>query len=505
MIQRAIQTVEGVGPQSGVDFKTAARLLGREDGIFKATDPNIDVEEKLYAAKLDVLNSRQLLNNNEAQDIADATIYKMRVYQRAQIEAMERIAQMEKNEQQLNALTQQQGIEYTSESQASQKYIFMKYELYKRKWKALNRSWNELHKIDAVSAQSDGKRPPLETWSQTTGQESSNSSLSAPVRVIKVAFALRAFDFVTRRMGLSSTTGVMSALRNRIFITTQTLADTWNMGVLKSFSEWATTDDEANNPDVYNEKWYAKWLETSRDLNRSVLEKVMAERARQRELTLEESREAQRRQRDDERKGDGDEVENYDDRVPVGAVRPRTNDDDDDDDDHDDMNLDDDDEQNIDQGGGRRKKKTRKRKRKTKRRKKMKGGNKSKNKRKKKKSKTRRKRGGRDCKKILKDEKVCDKKGWIKASRRLHPDKGGDGNKFRNMNECYQENKANLSCSKKENSPQVEEEASPKKIDKNERKSAPLSKINTEFTIKNSKVLTKEDTSLPRIKNILGI
>ena len=29
----------------------------------------------------------------------------------------------------------------------------MKYELYKRKWQALNRSWNELHRIDAVAAQ----------------------------------------------------------------------------------------------------------------------------------------------------------------------------------------------------------------------------------------------------------------------------------------------------------------------------------------------------------------
>lgn len=97
--------------------------------------------------------------------------------------------------------------------------------------------------------------------------------------------------------------------------------------------------------------------------------------------------------------------------------------------------------------GGRRKNKTRKRKNRTKRRKKMKGGKKTKNKRKKKKSKTRRKRGGRDCKKILEKEKVCDKKSWMIASRKLHPDKGGDDEKFRNMNECYKENKDNLSCS----------------------------------------------------------
>ena len=77
----------------------------------------------------------------------------------------------------------------------------------------------------------------------------------------------------------------------------------------------------------------------------------------------------------------------------------------------------------------------------------MKGGKKTKNKRKKNKAKTRRKRGGRDCKKILEEEKVCDKKSWMKASRKLHPDKGGDGDRFRNMNECYKENKDTLSCS----------------------------------------------------------
>ena len=44
-------------------------------------------------------------------------------------------------------------------------------------------------------------------------------------------------------------------------------------------------------------------------------------------------------------------------------------------------------------------------------------------------------------------EEVCDKKSWMKASRKLHPDKEGDADKFRDMNECYKQNKDNLSCS----------------------------------------------------------
>ena len=511
LIKRAIQTVEGASAQSGLDPASAARLLGRESGVFQPSDPNIDVEEKLYAAKLDILHSRQLLDSEEAQARADATIYKMRVYQRAQMDAMERIAQMEANQQQLQALTAQQGIEYTSESQANQKYIFMKYELYKRKWQALNRSWNELYRIDAVAAGEDGKRPPLEGWERTTGEDSSNRSLSAPVRVIKVAFALRAFDFVSSRLGLSTTgDSIMGALRNSVFITTQTLADTWNNGVLKSFSEWVAMDPEASqNADFYTEAWYAKWLETSRRLNQMVVEQAMAERERERAEARRQAQEAQGAQRASEHK-QGDEVPTYDDDAQVGEVRQRANSNEganvgnvrqgsDSD-----LSVASGDGNEMLMGGGRRKNKTRKRKNKTKRRKKMKGGKKTKSKRKKKKSKTRRKKGGRDCKKILKDEEVCDKKSWMKASRKLHPDKGGDGDRFRDMNECYQENKATLSCAKKENSPQVEEEAPPEKVDKSEGKGVPPT-ININSIIKDSKVVTKNDPELPKIKDMLGI
>ena len=34
---------------------------------------------------------------------------------------------------------------------------------------ALNRSWNELHRLDAVDVSDDGTRPALPTWRETTG------------------------------------------------------------------------------------------------------------------------------------------------------------------------------------------------------------------------------------------------------------------------------------------------------------------------------------------------
>ena len=134
--------------------------------------------------------------------------------------------------------------------------------------------------------------------------------MSAPVRVIKVAFALRAFDFVTGRLGLSTTDGIMGALRTNIFITTQSLADTWNNGVLKSFSEWVAMDPEASqNADFYTESWYAKWLETSRRLNQMVIEQAMVVRAREREQARQQREQQAAVQREAKRdSNEGDNV-----------------------------------------------------------------------------------------------------------------------------------------------------------------------------------------------------
>ena len=438
LIKRAMQG--DVSPNTGIDAQTAARLLGRTDGIFTPTAGNMDIEERLYAAKLEVLQARELLSNEEAQHRADATILQMKRYQLAQEAAMRQIVQLQLNERQLAALTQQQGQVQHTESQDRQAYIFKKYQLYKRKWMALNRSWNELHRLDAVNVREDGTRPPLPTWSETTGAQASQPAITAPVRVLKVGIALRTFDFVTRNLGLANAdpTSLTNRLRSTVFETDETLDTTWNNGVLKSFSEWASTDPEVAGNASYTEAWYAGWLEQSRRLNQLVVDQVMEE-----ERLAARAAQLAQRQGDGARK-DGSEFLVRDPnqrKKPASSSSSSTtttnnqgssNNDDDD----------------VPMEGGRRKKKTRKRKNKTKRRKKMKGGKKTKSKRKKKKSKTRRKRGGeRDCKKILEEEKVCDRKSWMKASRKLHPDKGGDAEKFRDMNECYKQNKDNLSCS----------------------------------------------------------
>ena len=396
LIKRAMQG--DVSPNTGIDAQTAASLLGRTDGIFTPTAGNMDIEERLYAAKLEVLQARELLNDQEAQHRADATILQMKRYQRAQEAAMRQIVQLQLNERQLAALTQQQGNANHTESQERQAYIFKKYQLYRRKWMALNRSWNELHRLDAVDVSDDGTRPALPTWSETTGAQASQPAITAPVRVLKVGIALRTFDFVTRNLGLANAdpTSLTNRLRSTVFETDETLETTWNNGVLKSFSQWASTDPEVAGNASYTEAWYASWLEQSRRLNQLVVDQVMeeqqaAELARQQ--AVQQAQQAQEAQREAKRdSNEGDEVQTYDDGAQVGHVRQRAN--------SDEGVVSGDDNEAV-MGGGRRKKKTRKRRKNTRRRKKMKGGKKTKNKRKNKKSKTRRKRGsgGASCKK----------------------------------------------------------------------------------------------------------
>lgn len=386
LIKRAFQG--DFSPNTGIDAQTAANLLGRTDGIFKPTEGNMDIEERLYAAKLEVLQARELLSNGEAQHRADATILQMKRYQRAQEAAMRQIVQLQLNERQLAALTKQQGQANHTESQEQQAYIFKKYQLYKRKWMALNRSWNELHRLDAVDVSDDGKRPPLPTWSETTGDQATQPAITAPIRVLKVGIALRTFDIVTNNLGLS---GALQGLRNAVFKTEETLETTWNNGVLKSFSEWASTDTEIAGNTSYTEEWYAGWLEQSRRLNQLVVDQVMeeqqeAERAQQQ--AAQQAQQVQQAQRGEKRDGDGDEF--LEDRDEGRRKTPGSGNN------NDGNNTGG--EGDVMMEGGKRKNKTRKRKNKTKRRKKMKGGKKTKskrkNKKKKKKIKTRRKNGG---------------------------------------------------------------------------------------------------------------
>ena len=201
-------------------------------------------------------------------------------------------------------------------------------------------------------------------------------------------------------MGLANAdpTSLTNRLRSTVFETDETLETTWNNGVLKSFSQWASTDPEIPKPNnSYTESWYAGWLEQSRRLNQLVVDQIMEERQQVEQQRAQDAQVVQQAQRE----GDGarkDGSEFLEDRDDDRRKKPGSGNNDG--------------ENDVEMQGGRRKKKTRKRRKNTRRRKKMKGGKKTKNKRKKKnKSKTRRKRGsgGASCKKTkdCSDGKKC--------------------------------------------------------------------------------------------------
>ena len=440
LVVRAINTSQG-GASAGLTSQDAARILGARH--FEQSDLSVDVDVAFYQATLQEINNRELFdtegNATAAARRADGVTLMMAEQLRAQQQQMKEQLQILRNNAQLAALTQPQGQPYWSDLNWQQEYYYQKYLLYKKKFKALQKSWNILASLDQIQRAPNGDRPPLPTWdTMTVGQVgervSTGGALSVPIRVINTGWCLAAFDLATRVALPASLVNMAQQLRTTVFGSDQTLAQTWNNGRMFSFGEWAAIDSELSNRAQteaarrgqlltdYDQNWYNDYVarkeaEKQEAKNRQALQ-VISDRAEGNEgkavATNDEgdNRAAPRQKRQHD--GDGDEG---------------------------------DDNEMQEQGGGRRKKKTRKRRKKTRRRKKMKGGKKTKNKRKNKKSKTRRKRGGRECKKILEEEKVCDKKSWMKASIKLHPDKGGDAKKFRDMNECYKENKANLSCS----------------------------------------------------------
>ena len=210
----------------------------------------------------------------------------------------------------------------------------------KKKFKALQKSWNILASLDQIQRAPNGDRPPLPTWdTMTVGQVgervTTRGALSVSIRVINTGWCLAAFDLATRVALPASLANMAQQLRTTVFGSAQTLAQTWNNGRLLSFGEWATIDSELSNRaqteaarrgqllTAYDQSWYDRYvamkeLEKQRSQDRQVNQVILGG--------------------DVGRKHD-DADDQGDDR---GAARRRRNDDD----------------ANNNQGGGRRKKKT---------------------------------------------------------------------------------------------------------------------------------------------------
>uniref|UniRef100_A0A6C0KF11 Uncharacterized protein n=1 Tax=viral metagenome TaxID=1070528 RepID=A0A6C0KF11_9ZZZZ len=424
LVKRAVQVSSSSQSTAGLTVQDAARILGRQH--FRQSDLSVDYEVAFYNSKLQELSQKELFDSNGPTEFArraDGVTLMMSEQLREQQRQMQEIKNLIKNHAQVAALTKQQAKEYWSDPSWQQEYYYQKYQLYRKKFNALQKSWNILASLDAIERAPNGDRPPLDTWAQVTvgqikGQVSDHGPLSIPIRVINTGWCLRAFDFASRGLP-ASLANMAQQLRTRVFGSTQTLAETWNNGRILSFGEWATRDEELSNREQtqaarggklltdYDQSWYDEYVMRKEEEKQRVMEEQRRQELEQRQQRLQESRDQQEQLRGQKR--DGAAV--GDDFLPDGR---RKNDDGDGN--SDDENKDDD-EMDVGHGGGNRKKKTRKRKKKTKRRrKKMKGGKKTKNKRKKKnKSKTRRKTGGEDGPQVT----VHPNEGKVKSNKKI--------------------------------------------------------------------------------------
>ena len=69
------------------------------------------------------------------------------------------------------ALTGQHGQYENTPSRKESEEVYQKYELFKKKWKQLRRSWNILESIGAVTQDANGNKNPPAEWNQSMNTE----------------------------------------------------------------------------------------------------------------------------------------------------------------------------------------------------------------------------------------------------------------------------------------------------------------------------------------------
>ena len=279
LITRALN-LDHEDAQIGLSSQDAARILGTSQ--FVLTDIEADIDVLCYDARLRELDNRQLVDGNDqptqAARRADGITLMMATNLREERQRLLQEFRLLQNAAHLRALTQQQGQQYWSDEAGQQEYIYQKYELYKKKWQSLQRAWNTIARIDGISRDINGNRPPLVIWqTQTTaminGVINQHSILSVPTRVVNTGFCLTAFDAAASKLPAGwIRDGLVAGLRLNVFQKNQTLAQTWNMGHLLPFGEWARIDNELSARTqtngaqrgqlltTYNQQWYDNYV-----------------------------------------------------------------------------------------------------------------------------------------------------------------------------------------------------------------------------------------------------
>ena len=352
LIKRAILTQEeGQRVSSsnvsshGLDAEAAARILGVRQ--FERSVINqggvVDMDVKYYSAQLQEADNKELIDGNgnatAAARKADGVTLMMKTNLMVQRQAYLDAHRLLQEKIQKTAMTTKQGEAYWTDRAWAQEYVYQKYELYKKKWKALQTSWRSVARIDGIAVDPDApkgqNRPPLPLWNESRAWFVGGSVLDSPMRVINTTFCVAAFDTVfSRFQGLKTFT---SALRENVFGREQTLAQTWNNGMLLSFGYWARNDAELSTDafkfqgkklgpvhgqgTVYDQAWYDNYVtrlegfkqqQKEQDDARRIAEQAEKRRQEQEALakSASEFQAVGQQQRARRRVGDGDDEMN---------------------------------------------------------------------------------------------------------------------------------------------------------------------------------------------------
>ena len=292
-VQNNVDLANEVKTKPRADGKPYGLVVDELDVPYTLQTLKIEEDSREYEKYLENKHLLELASDPEQQQKADGITLMFALKNRA-----DRLAEIKKREKAFKkykrmqadknyaALTGQQGQANNTPSSKEREEVYQKYELFKKKWKQLRRSWNILESIGAVTQDANGNKNPPAEWNQSMNTEEGTQE-----KYIQFNFLYRSLRAAMKIKPMTGE-GVMKTILDRItnnFFTDVTLANIWNNGRLKTFSEWAetatlTTVDDGETKQEQNRElnnyykgqggqvWYEEYSKVKEDIERMIRE-----------------------------------------------------------------------------------------------------------------------------------------------------------------------------------------------------------------------------------------
>lgn len=230
-----------------------AQARGRENPEEKE-DPNLAT----------VITSENATPNQKA----DGVILMMAREMRASRAEMLRQQRILRAAAQNDALVGQQAVEGASLSEYDKKVIYFEYKMYCEKWRSLKTQWYSMRRLKERGAgrpeiRSNGDKEPLEDWNSQTGRN---------ITIVRRRLMSSIFDRTIGCLSGSIFRPLVQRARRVLTESSETLADTWNNGRLRTFEEWRIRtypqDPMGGTPyNQLNQAWYDEQLARENQFN----------------------------------------------------------------------------------------------------------------------------------------------------------------------------------------------------------------------------------------------